>query len=517
MDVPTFTANALRFQDKPAVIMADTGKTLTYSQLNVRSNQAAHLLRSLGIQPGDTLAMCVDNSPEFFPAACAALRSGLRVVPVSTRLTVSEIAFIVRDSGAKGVVVSEGIGDAYFELRAALADTLLIGIGQKVPGVRSWEEELARQPTARVADEQSGGEMLYSSGTTGRPKGIVYHGVGAEGAGASRSAVRMFKRIGLGPDTRYLSPAPLYHAAPFGWGIGMLEIGATIVVMPYFDAETALALIERYRINISHWVPTHFSRMLKLPSEFRERYDVSSLKVAVHAAAPCPVPVKRAMIDWWGPIILEYFGSSEQTALTLIHSEEWLTHPGSVGKCYFGQLHICNEKGEPLPVGMIGEVYSEGGMEFSYHNDPEKTANSRNRDGWTTVGDIGYMDDEGYLYLTDRKNFTIISGGVNIYPQEIENLLITHPRIADAAVIGVPDSDLGEMVTAIVQPLDERDATEAFKAELRDWMRPNLSSVKIPKRIEFRSELPRLPTGKMAKLALRAAYAKADSDARQPY
>ena len=515
MDVSTFTASVLQFPDKPAIILADTGKTLTYSQLNARSNQAAHLLRSLGIQPGDTLAMCVDNSPEFFPAACAALRSGLRVVPVSTRLTVSEIAFIVRDSGAKVVVASEGIGDAYFELRAALPDTLLIGIGQRLPGVRSWVEELACQPTTAVADEQSGREMLYSSGTTGRPKGIVYHGMGAEGAGASRSAVRMFKRIGLGPDTRYLSPAPLYHAAPFGWGIGMLEIGATIVVMPHFDAETALALIERDRINISQWVPTHFSRMLKLPPEVRERYDVSSLKLAVHAAAPCPVPVKRAMIHWWGPIMLEYFGSSEQTALTLINSEEWLAHPGSVGKCFFGQLHICNELGEPLPAGRIGEVYSEDGMAFSYHNDPEKTGSSRNPQGWTTVGDIGYLDDEGYLYLTDRKNFTIISGGVNIYPQEIENLLVTHPRIADAAVIGVPDSDLGEMVTAIVQPLDPRDATEAFKAELRDWMRPNLSSVKIPKRIEFRSELPRLPTGKMAKLALRAEYAKADPGTRQ--
>jgi long-chain acyl-CoA synthetase len=393
-----------------------------------------------------------------------------------------------------------------------LPETLLIGIGAKLSGLRCWQDDLPNQPATPIEDEQSGKEMLYSSGTTGRPKGIIYHGTGAEGAGATRAAVRMFKRLGLGPESTYLSTAPLYHSAPFAWAIAMLELGATIVVMPQFDALRALELIERYRISVSQWVPTHFSRMLKLAPEVRNRIDMSSLKIAVHGAAPCPVAVKRTMIDWWGPILLEYFGSSEQTALTLIDSNDWLAHPGSVGKCYFGKLHICDENGEPVSAGETGEVYSEDGMDFSYHDDLEKTRQSRNRYGWTTVGDVGYMDDEGYLYLTDRKHFTIISGGVNIYPQEIENLLVTHPRIADVAVIGVPDTDFGEMVTAIVQPVNAADATEAFKAELRDWMRPSLSSVKIPKRIEFRSELPRLPTGKMAKLVLRAEYAlKSDS------
>ena len=485
--------------------MADTGMVSTYADLDACANRGAHFLRSLGLQSGDTLAMCVENAPCFFHVACAALRSGLTLVPVSTKLTVSEIAFIVRDSGAKAAVLSDAVGEAYVKVPQALDDVLLIGVGRNEAGYRSWDEGLAAQPETPLHDECAGRDMLYSSGTTGRPKGIVYGDVGS-GTRTSRSAVRMFDRLNVDSDAVYLSPAPLYHSAPFGWSIGMLELGGTIVVMPRFEPEEALSLIEKYRVSVSQWVPTHFSRLVKLPPEVRNRYDVSSLKVAIHAAAPCPVPVKQEMIAWWGPIILEYFGSSEQTALTFITSEEWLSHPGSVGKCVLGKLHICDECGEPLPVGEIGEIYSEGGMNFAYHNDSEKTTKSRNRYGWSTVGDVGYLDRDGYLYLTDRKNFTIISGGVNIYPQEIENLLVTHPRVADVAVIGVPDADLGEKVTAVVQPLHMADANDAFRSELLEWMRPSLSSVKLPKQIDFRPELPRLPTGKMAKHVLRAEY-----------
>lgn len=506
MDIARFADNVRKFPEKPAVIMADTGVALTYADLNARSNRGAHFLRSLGLQRGDTLALCVENAPCFFHVACAALRSGLTLVPVSTKLTASEIAFIVRDSGAKAAVLSDAIGEAYFKVPRVLDDVPLIGVGRDETGFRSWDAGLAAQPGTPLPDECPGREMLYSSGTTGRPKGIVYGDAGGSGARTSRSATRMFSMLNIGPDAVYLSPAPLYHSAPFGWSIGMLELGGTTVVMPRFDPEEALSLIERYRVSVSQWVPTHFSRMLKLPPEVRKRYDVSSLKVAIHAAAPCPVPVKREMIAWWGPIILEYFGSSEQTALTFITSEEWLAHPGSVGKCVLGKLYICDEQGESLPVGEIGEIHSDGGMEFAYHNDLEKTAKSRNRYGWTTVGDVGYLDSDGYLYLTDRKNFTIISGGVNVYPQEIESLLVTHPRIADVAVIGVPDADLGEKVTAVVQPLDMADANDAFRAELLEWMRGTLSSVKLPKQIDFRSELPRLPTGKMAKHVLRSEY-----------
>jgi acyl-CoA synthetase (AMP-forming)/AMP-acid ligase II len=507
MDLGRFAGNVQRFPEKPAVIMGDTGFTLTYADLDRLSNQGAHFLRSLGLRSGDALALCVENAPHFFHIACAALRSGLVLVPVSIKLTASEIAFIVRDSGAKAAVLSEGIGETYDRAPETMPDVLLIGVGHAAQGYHSWESGVVGRPVTPISDEFPGREMLYSSGTTGRPKGIVYRDA-QEGGGTrtSRAAVRMLTSLGVGPDAVYLSPAPLYHSAPFGWAIGMLELGGTTVVMPRFEPERALALIERYRVSISQWVPTHFIRMLKLPAEARSRYDVSSLKIAIHAAAPCPVPVKSGMIEWWGPIILEYFGSSEQTALTFITSQEWLAHPGSVGKSVLGKLYICDEQGEPLPIGQIGEVHSDGAMAFSYHNDPEKTAQSRNRHGWSTVGDIGYLDAEGYLYLTDRKNFTIISGGVNIYPQEIENLLVTHPQIADVAVIGTPDQDLGEKVTAVVQPLDMRDANDVFRVELLEWMRSRLSRVKIPKQIDFRAELPRLPTGKMAKHVLRAQY-----------
>jgi long-chain acyl-CoA synthetase len=507
MDLGRFAANVRDFPQKPAVIMGDTGFAVTYAELDRRANQGAHFLRALGLRTGDALALCVENVPHFFHIACAALRSGLVLVPISIKLTPSEIAFIVRDSGAKAAVLSEGIGETYFKAPETLTDVLLIGVGAVVPGYHSWDAGLAGRPETPIPDEYPGQEMLYSSGTTGRPKGIVYGGV-QEGGGTrtSRAAVRMLTTLGAGSEAVYLSPAPLYHSAPFGWAIGMLELGGTIVVMPRFEPEDALALIERHKISVSQWVPTHFTRMLKLPPDVRQRYDVSSLTIAIHAAAPCPVPVKREMIAWWGPIILEYFGSSEQTALTFITSREWLEHPGSVGKCILGKLYICDEAGDPLPVGAVGEIHSDGGMAFTYHNDPGKTETSRNRHGWSTVGDIGYLDADGYLYLTDRKNFTIISGGVNIYPQEIENLLITHPRIADVAVIGTPDPDFGERVTAVIQPADMADATDAFRAELLEWMRPHLSRVKVPKRIDFRADLPRLPTGKMAKHVLRAEY-----------
>jgi long-chain acyl-CoA synthetase len=511
MDLARFAANVREFPDKPAIIMGDTGAALTYAELDRKANQGAHFLRSLGLRSGDVLALCLENAPHFFHVACAALRSGLTLVPISIKLTPSEIDFIVRDSAAKALVASEGIGEAYFQIPDAVRNVLLIGIGRSMNGYESWEAGIAKRPDTAMADEAPGREMLYSSGTTGRPKGIVYGDTGGSGTRTSRAAIRMFGALNMAPDSIYLSPAPLYHSAPFGWSIGMLEFGGTTIVMPRFEPELALTLIEKYRITVSQWVPTHFVRMLKLPKKVRDRYDVSSLKVAIHAAAPCPVQVKQQMIAWWGPVILEYFGSSEQTALTFITSEEWLDHPGSVGKCILGQLHICDEQGNDLPVGAIGEIHSDGGMAFTYHNDTGKTAQSRNHHGWSTVGDVGYLDEDGYLYLTDRKNFTIISGGVNIYPQEIENLLITHPRIADAAVIGTPDPDFGERVTAVIQPIDMADANDAFRKELLDWMRPHLSTVKIPKQIDFRPDLPRLPTGKMAKHVLRAQYLEAAS------
>jgi long-chain acyl-CoA synthetase len=506
MEADTIAFHALHTPDKPAVITGGDGEVLSYAALNARSNQGAHLLRNAGLGIGDALAVCIENGLPFFHVACAALRSGLIVVPVSANLTAKEIAFIVADSGAKALVTSPGIGEAFERIPALLPGVTLFTIGTAMAGYRAWDAEADTKPIEPIADECPGTEMLYSSGTTGRPKGIHYLGTPDGQSDGSGRVARIFRMLGLNRESVYLSPAPLYHSAPFTWAMGMLRLGGTVIVMKKFDPQEALALIEHYRINVSQWVPTHFVRMLKLPDTVRKLYDLSSLRLAVHAAAPCPVPVKQAMIDWWGPILLEYFGSSEQTALTIIDSVEWLAHPGSVGRCRLGALHICDDEGEPVAPGTVGQVYSEGGMNFVYHNDPEKTAESRNRHGWTTVGDLGYLDDEGYLYLTDRKNFMIISGGVNVYPQEIENLLVTHPRIADAAVIGTPDPDLGEKVTAIIQPANMSDATADFAEEVKAWLRQSLSGVKVPKRIEFREHMPRLPTGKMVKHILRQEY-----------
>jgi len=491
---------------KPAIIMGGTGRAVTFGELEARTNQGAHVLRGLGLATGDVLAICIENSAEFYDVAWAARRSGLTIVPISTKLTAGELAFIVGDSGAKALIISPEIEASPDEITRLCDVPVLAAVGP-IAGVRSWESERAAQPTTPISDEAMGSEMLYSSGTTGRPKGIRYHGV-ENLSGPVQSGVRTLGRFNVTGDSVYLSPAPLYHSAPFAWSMALLSIGGTVVVMEKFDPEQALKLIDRYRIDVSQWVPTHFVRMLKLPEEVRQRYDVSSLKLAVHAAAPCPVAVKYAMMEWWGPILFEYFGSSEQSALTIITAQEWLAHPGSVGKCVLGKLHICDDNGYPLPPGEVGVVYSEGGMGFSYHNDAEKTAGSRNARGWTTVGDIGRVDEEGYLYLTDRKSFMIITGGVNVYPQEIENLLVTHPDIMDAAVLGAPDDDLGEAVTAVIQLIDPSKGTPEFAEELRRWMRQSLSGVKAPRHVLFRRELPRLPTGKMAKHKLRAELAE---------
>jgi len=505
--------HARQVPEKAAVILGGNGRVMSYRELDAAANRGAHVLREAGLKTGDAIAMCLENGLSFFEVAWAALRCGAVLVPISARLTANEVAFIVGDSGAN-VLVTSPLVDADLEAVATLTPNVArFSIGAGAPGYRAWDVETAAASAAPIADEGEGSDMLYSSGTTGRPKGIRHGPAGSGTGGVSRAATRTFAMLGLDENMVYLSPAPLYHSAPFAWSMGTLRLGGTVVVMERFDPVQALALIESYRITTSQWVPTHFVRLLKLDPAARGAYDLSSLTLAVHAAAPCPVPVKQAMIDWWGPILFEYYGSTEQTALTFITSQEWLTHPGSVGRCRLGVLHICDEAGEPVPAGTIGQVYSEGGAAFAYHNDPDKTAQSRNPHGWTSVGDIGFLDEEGYLYLTDRKNFMIITGGVNVYPQEIENLLLTHPRIADAAVIGTPHPDLGEQVTAVVQPLDMADATREFAEALKVWLRRELSGVKVPKRIEFRNALPRLPTGKMVKHLLREEFGRDDTSA----
>jgi long-chain acyl-CoA synthetase len=377
-----------------------------------------------------------------------------------------------------------------------------------IPPYESLEDARAAMPTTPIADECAGQAMLYSSGTTGRPKGVKRAGVAAGGPIDQPNGLAMMGQAlyGWNFDTIYLSPAPLYHAAPLGWSMAVHAVGGTVILMEKFDPETALALIEKHRVTTAQWVPTHFVRMLKLPEETRARYDHASLKAVFHAAAPCPAPIKQAMIDWWGPIVHEYYAGTEGNGFCVINSEEWLAKRGSVGRAIMGEVKVCDEAGDPLPPRAEGTVYFAGGGEFEYHNDPAKTAESRNKHGWTTLGDVGWLDEDGYLFLTDRKSFMIISGGVNIYPQEIENLLITHPKVADVAVVGAPHEVMGEEVVAVVQPADWAEAGEALAAEISAFARANLSHVKAPRRIEFMAELPRHPTGKLYKRLIRDAY-----------
>ncbi|MDB5447239.1 MAG: long-chain fatty-acid-CoA ligase, partial [Phenylobacterium sp.] len=435
-----------------------------------------------------------------------AQRSGLYATYVSSKLSTGEIEYIVEDCGAKALIASAGVGAVLEELPDLLDGVELFVTGADRPKYARFETARSAFPTTPIPDEVAGSEMLYSSGTTGRPKGVK-----AELSGAAIDEPLMLLDTltgvyGFTADSTYLCPAPLYHAAPLRFTMNMHRLGGTVVVMERFDAEHALALIEKHRVDAAQFVPTHFVRMLKLPEEVRTRYDVSSLRSIVHAAAPCPVPIKEQMIAWWGPIIHEYYAGTEGNGSTYISSQEWLTHKGSVGRARLGIIRICGEDGELLPPRSEGVVYFEGGPPLSYHNAPEKVAESTNKYGWTTLGDVGWLDEEGYLYLTDRKSFMIISGGVNIYPQEIENLLITHPKVADAAVVGAPDEEMGEKVVAVIQPMDWSQAGEELRRELIDYARRNLSHVKSPRVVEFMAELPRHATGKLYKRLIRDAY-----------
>ncbi len=498
--------------DKPAILMAGSGETVTYAELDRRSNQVAQLLRARGIGVGETVALCLENHPWFFCLTWGFQRAGVHYVCISSRLTPPELAYILEDSAAKLL-----FGSAYL---APLLDEVA-KLAPQVPQLRldvDAEAALAVMPTTPIADERAGVDMLYSSGTTGRPKGVKIPLPADPAIDQTNVLVQLaMMAYGINENAVYLSPAPLYHAAPLRWSMTVHKIGGTVVVMEKFDPEAALAAIEQYKITDSQFVPTHFVRMLKLPAETRAKYDVSSLKCAIHAAAPCPVPIKRAMIEWWGPVLFEYYAGTEGNGSTFITSAEWLDHPGSVGKALSGILHVCDEAGNEVPRGTEGQIYfepTEGMVPFEYHNDPFKTADSKNQHGWSSLGDVGYQDADGYLFLTDRKSFMIISGGVNIYPQEIENLLVTHPKVADAAVIGAPDPDMGERVVAVVQPLDMADAGPALAEELLAYLAPQLSRVKMPRQIDFRAELPRELTGKLYKRHLRDEY-KAAYDAAQ--
>jgi len=491
--------------DKIAYRMAGSGDTITYRELDRRSNQGAHLFRALGLKKGDHIAFLMENTLAFMEICWAAQRSGLYYTAISRYLTAEEIAYIVKDCGAKVVITSPKCIEAVAPLLASGPAFYVTGAARD--GFNSWDDALAKQPTTPIADEAAGTDMLYSSGTTGRPKGV--RRVTAEQSILVPNPFLKYlcaDMYGMSSDSIYLSPAPLYHAAPLRYNMMTGVLGGTSVIMEHFDAETFLQLVEKHRVNITQLVPTMFVRMLKLPDEVRARYDVSSLKTAIHAAAPCPVEVKARMIEWWGPIIAEYYAGSEGNGVTVSNSQEWLTHRGTVGRAVVGKIKIVNDDDDEMPTGEIGTVYFADGPQFAYHNDPDKTQRAYNARGWSTLGDVGYLDDEGFLYLTDRKAYMIISGGVNIYPQETEDVLITHPSVADVAVFGVPNEDMGEEVKAVVQPHDMARAGKDLEAELIAFCRQHLSPIKCPKSVDFEPELPRTPTGKLVKRHLRDKY-----------
>jgi long-chain acyl-CoA synthetase len=498
--------HAARDPGRLAFRMCATGESVTFAELEARANQGAHLLRALGIGVGDHIAILMENRREFLELCFAADRAGVYYTTVSTHLTTEEIGYILGDCGARVLIASDRFDAVVDSLRPALSGSCRVFTVGEGLGDDGWADAAARQPQTPIEDEAQGLDMLYSSGTTGRPKGIKWPLTGDAPGGRTMLIDLLTSLFGYDADTRYLSPAPLYHAAPLRHSMVTIKAGGAAFIMDRFDGAEALRIIEAERITHSQWVPTMFVRLLKMPPEALQSFDLSSMRMAVHAAAPCPVDVKRRMIDWWGPIIHEYYSGTENNGFTAITAEEWLAHPGSVGRAKLGVLHICDETGEELPEGREGEVYFSDGHRFAYHNDPAKTAASANAHGWTTLGDIGRLDADGYLHLTDRKSFVIISGGVNIYPQETEDVLLAHPMVLDAAVIGVPNEDFGEEVKAVVQLAPGETGSAALEEQLIAFCRARLSSLKCPRSVEFRATLPRSPTGKLYKRLLRDEF-----------
>ena len=505
--MPHFSAYAADTPDRPAYIMANSGEVVTYAQLDRRSNQIAHLLRLSGVQRGDHIAMMMKNCVEFLQVAQAANRAGIIFTPISTHLKQDETAYIITNCKAKLFIASASLSEvAVAAVSATEGLKRCLAVGGDIAGFESLDEQLASLPETPIEDECLGAPMLYSSGTTGQPKGVYWapHAEDIQTDHPLSGSVGAF--FGFDIETIYLSPAPLYHAAPLHYNLMVLGLGGTSVIMEHFDPEQSLALIDQYKVTHSQWVPIMFVRMLKLPAAARTCFDLSSMKCAIHAAAPCPIDVKEAMIEWWGPVIVEYYSGSEGNGFTIIDSANWLTHKGSVGQALIGEPRIVSETGEVLGPGEVGDVYFANSRPFEYFDEPEKTKDAFNAQGWSTMGDVGYLDEEGFLYLTDRKNFTIITGGVNVYPAEIEGLLITHDKVADVAVFGVPHPEFGEEIVAVVQLLNGAEATEETQMELIDWMRERLSGVKVPRKLDFMEVLPRMDNGKLYKRHLQEAY-----------
>jgi long-chain acyl-CoA synthetase len=499
--------------DKPAVIMATSGQVVTYRQLDEEANRLSRLLRAAGLQKGDHAAFCLENQVHFLPIMWGCHYAGLYYTAMSSRLTTEEMAYIVGDCGARAFVTSAYKADQAAELLDRMPGVeLRLMVDGTIDGYDRYEDAIAaHDPTPLDEERVEGQDMLYSSGTTGQPKGVKVAMLDAPlGEGADGVTTLGALLFGADESTVYLSPAPLYHAAPMRFCRAVHRLGGTVIVMEHFDPEQYLALVEQHRVSFSQVVPTMFIRMLKLPPEVRARYDLSSLRAVVHAAAPCPAEVKAQIIEWFGPVVHEYYAGTEGNGFVYCNSEDWLAHRGTVGRSIIGTIHIVGDDGEEAPTGESGTVYFEGeaASTFEYHNDPEKTAGSRDPKGrgWSTLGDVGYLDEDGFLYLTDRKAYMIITGGVNVYPQEAENVLAMHPKVNDVAVFGVPNEDFGEEVKAVVEPVAMDEAGPDLERELIAYCKEHLADVKCPRSVDFRSELPRHPTGKLYKRLLKDEY-----------
>jgi long-chain acyl-CoA synthetase len=497
--------------ERVAVVLEPSGQAYTYRDLEDRSARLANALRSAGLRPGDHLALMSSNHLDVAVVVWAAQRCGLYYTPLNPQLSPEEAAYIIDDCDARVFVVGDGSGDGSL---VGLAETLIaltpkvelrVSLADRVAGHRPLDELLAEHGPVAAGPEVEGTLMGYTSGTTGQPKGVL-RPIGLAPVGSADPLAYLADRLGLDGTCRYLVTAGLYHAAPCAWMVSCLRRGATVVLLHRFDARSTLRILHERQITHALFVPTMFVRLLKLPAPERSRWDLGRLRSALHVGAPCPPEVKRAMIDWWGPIVDEFYAGTEAMGATFLRSDEWLDHPGSVGRAVRGVVHITDDEGVELGPGETGWVWFESDAVFKYHNDPDKTAAAHNQRGWSKLGDLGYLDADGYLYLTDRASFTVISGGVNIYPQEIENALALHPKIADVAVFGVPDDELGEAVHAVVQPETGIEATAALVDEVLAYGREHLARYKCPRSVSFTSALPRQESGKLAKSVVRASY-----------
>jgi len=499
--------HAVSKPNDPAIILSNSGHIISWQEYDRKVNQIGQFFRDIGLKEKDHVAILMDNCEAYLEILDAAVDAGLLLTTISTHLKREESEYVINNSESKVLITSEAFSDLAGELLGCTpAVTHRLMMGSTIDGYDSYEETVARYDGKPIEYGNAGTFMLYSSGTTGRPKGIHWDIPDLKVGTMDPNMVTAFALFQINEQSTYLSTQPLYHSAPAAFALCCLQAGSTVVLMEEFDPENALLAIETYKTTHSQWVPTMFVRILKLPEEKRIKYDLFSMQCAIHAAAPCPVEIKAQMIDWMGPVLFEFWGGTETGVVTLITSPEWLEHRGSVGRGFTAALHIVDEAGNELPTGEPGIIYMESGRKYTYFKEPDKTAGSRNKDGWTNIGDIGYLDEEGYLYLTDRQSFMIISGGVNIYPQETEDAIIMHPKVMDVAVIGIPNEEFGEEVKAVVQPMNMSEAGADLEKELIDYTRSKVSNIKCPKSIDFMEELPRTPAGKLLKRLIKEQY-----------